>query len=55
MTAPGWKPVRFYDPIRKVVRNWPVEIKKELGAVLTRLQKGESVGLPDVRPMPSVS
>ena len=30
------------------------EIKKELGAVLTRLQKGESVGMPDIRPMPSV-
>lgn len=55
MTVPEWKPVRFHDPIRKTVHNWPVEIKKELGAVLTRLQKGESVGMPDVRPMPSVA
>lgn len=55
MSASIWKPVRFHEPIRKVVHHWPVEIKKELGAVLTRLQKGASVGMPDVRPMPSIS
>jgi phage-related protein len=25
-----------------------------LGSVLTRLQKGESIGMPDVRPMPII-
>ena len=55
MTAPEWKPVQFYGPIRKVIHNWPDEVRKELGAVLTQLQKGESVGMPDVRSMTSVA
>ena len=54
MVAPEWKPVQFYGPIRKLIHDWPDEVKKELGAVLTRLQKGESVGMPDVRPMSNV-
>ena len=54
MTASKWKAVRFYGPIRKVVHDWPEEVRKELGAVLTLLQKGQSVGMPDLRPMPSV-
>ena len=33
---------------------WPLEVRKELGSTLTRLQKGESIGMPDVRPMPGV-
>ena len=55
MTAPEWKAVRFYGPIRKVVHDWPEVVRKELGAVLTRLQKGQSVGMPDLRPMQSVA
>lgn len=54
MPPPAWKPVRFYAPIRGVIRSWPAAIKKELGAILTRLQKGESIGMPDVRRMPAV-
>lgn len=50
-----WKPVRFYEPVRKFVHDWSTEVKKELGAVLTRLQKGESIGMPDVRPMPDIA
>ena len=53
------RPVRqlvfIYDPARKEIRDWPLEIKKDLGSILTRLQLGESVGMPDVRPMPSVA
>jgi phage-related protein/predicted XRE-type DNA-binding protein len=55
MTAPGWKTVRIFEPARKVIHDWPDEIRKELGAVLTRLQKGESVGMPDIRSMSSVA
>ena len=51
----AWIPVRFYGPARDVIHGWPLEVKKELGSVLTRLQKGESIGMPDVRPMPDVS
>jgi len=50
-----WKPVRFYEPVRKLVHDWPTEVKKEIGAALTRLQKGESIGMPDVRPLPDVA
>ncbi|MBM3791566.1 MAG: type II toxin-antitoxin system RelE/ParE family toxin [Acidobacteria bacterium] len=49
-----WIPVRFYGPVRDVIHGWPLEVKKELGSILTRLQKGESIGMPDVRPMPDL-
>ncbi len=49
-----WIPVRFYGPVRTLIHGWPIEVRKELGSVLTRLQKGESIGMPDVRPMPTV-
>jgi len=52
---PDWKPVRIYEPVRKLVHDWSTEVKKELGAVLTRLQKGESIGMPDVRPIPAIA
>ena len=32
-----------------------MEIKKDLGSILSLLQMGESVGMPDVKPMPSVA
>lgn len=50
-----WIPVRIYGPVRDVIRSWPIEVRKELGSVLTRLQKGESIGMPDVRSMPEIS
>jgi phage-related protein len=49
-----FSPVIFYHPARDEILSWPADVKKELGSVLTLLQKGESVGMPDVRPMPSV-
>ena len=51
MKRAQWKTVRFFEPARKELHDGPSEVKKELGAVLTRLQKGESIGMPDVRPM----
>jgi hypothetical protein len=50
-----WIPVRFYGSARDVIHDWPLEVKKELGSALTRLQKGECIGMPDVRPMPDIS
>jgi len=47
--------VRIHDSARKEIRDWPIEVKKDLGSVLARLQLGESVGMPDVRRMPSVA
>ncbi len=49
-----WIPVRFYGPVRRAIHSWPLEVRKELGSLLTRLQKGDSIGMPDVPPMPSV-
>ncbi len=49
-----WIPVLIYGPVRDVIHAWQLEVKKELGSVLTRLQKGESIGMPDVRPMPNI-
>jgi phage-related protein len=48
-------PIHLYGPARDIIHAWPLEVKKELGSVLTRLQKGESIGMPDVRPMPEIS
>ena len=50
-----WQHVLIYAPAQREISFWPVEIKKDLGSVLTLLQKGTSVGMPDVRPMASVS
>ena len=49
------KPVEIYEPVRKIIRSWPTEVRQELGAVLIRLQQNEFVGMPDVRAMPSVA
>lgn len=49
------KEVQIHPAARKQIRSWPVEIKKELGVVLMRLQSGETIGMPDVRRMPSVA
>jgi phage-related protein len=49
-----WRVVYFYKSAQKEIAKWPSDIKKELGGVLTRLQKGESIGMPDVRSMPTV-
>jgi phage-related protein len=39
----------------KEVKGFPDAVKKELGYLLYRLQRGEFLGLPHSRPMPSVS
>lgn len=51
----NWLSVIFYDPARKEILTWPVEIKKDLGSILTKLQKRESVGEPDTKSMKSVA
>jgi phage-related protein len=54
MVKAQWLSVLIYEPARKAIHEWPYEARKDLGGVLTKLQKGESVGMPDVRPMPSI-
>ena len=45
----------MHAAVRKLIRTWPADIKKELGVVLMRLQQGETIGMPDVRRMASVA
>jgi phage-related protein len=47
--------VEIHPAARKQIKTWPIEIKKELGVVLMRLQRDETIGMPDVRRMASVS
>jgi phage-related protein len=47
-------PVHFFDPVREIIHGWPFTVRKELGALLTRLQRHESIGMPDVRPMTEI-
>ena len=47
-------PVRFFGPVREIIHGWAFDVRKELGALLTRLQRRESIGMPDIRPMPDI-
>jgi phage-related protein len=51
----NWLLVHIYDPARNEIVEWPIEVKKDLGSILTKLQKREKVGMPDVRTMPSIA
>lgn len=44
-------PVHIYGPTRAEIQDWPQEVKKDLGSILTKLQKGELVGHPDTKPV----
>jgi phage-related protein len=39
---------------KDAIRNFPTEVKKSLGKAIWELQKGERLGMPISRPMPSV-
>lgn len=47
-------PVEIKGEARREIREWPIVVRQDLGAVLQRLQEREPVGMPDVRAMPSV-
>ncbi len=51
----NWFEVFISDQARKEIRRWPIEVKKDLGAILTKLQQGEAVGYPDTEPMKTVA
>lgn len=40
----AWLTVIFYKPLQKEIKLWPSEVRKDLGSVITKLQKGQSVG-----------
>lgn len=47
--------VLMYGPARNEILTWPTEIKRDFGAILTKIQKGQFVGFPDTRPMKTVA
>lgn len=49
------RPVRIYEPARVSILSWPYEVKKDLGSILTKLQKGDPVGYPDTKSMMEVT
>ena len=55
MKKVNWLAVVMSDPAKKEIQSWPEEIKKDLGSILTKLQKGDTVGYPDTEPMKTVA
>ena len=51
----NWLKVFIYDPARSEIQQWPAEVKKDFGSILTKLQKGEAVGFPDTKPMTNLA
>ncbi|MNJ93238.1 hypothetical protein D3C87_109170 [compost metagenome] len=49
------KNVLIHKAARKVILEWPESIRKDLGSLLTVLQKGHNLGYPDVDSMSSVA
>jgi phage-related protein len=48
------KAIEILGSVRKTIRNWPRGVRREFGAVLLRLQRGEFIGMPDMKAMPSI-
>ena len=53
-TPSKWHLVLIHDTAQKEIYSWPIEVKKELGSVLTLIQKGLHIGMPDSRLMPTI-
>ncbi|MFZ4402729.1 MAG: type II toxin-antitoxin system RelE/ParE family toxin [Pseudobdellovibrionaceae bacterium] len=51
----SWSKVFITEPARKEILEWPLEIRKDLGSILTKLQKGAVVGYPDTKPIVTVA
>lgn len=47
--------VHLSAPAKKEIRSWPDETKKDLGALLMLLQRGEVLGRQDSSPMKTVA
>lgn len=49
------RPIIFYLQARATIRTFPRDVRMELGFDLLRLQLGESLRMPQFRPMPAVA
>ncbi|MGB2677649.1 MAG: type II toxin-antitoxin system RelE/ParE family toxin [Candidatus Acidiferrum sp.] len=45
----------FHPAAREAIRSFPSEVRKELGKAIFDLQRGESLGMPLSRGMPSIA
>lgn len=49
------KSVVLHPKAREVIRDFPADVRDRLGQALLEIQKGFKLGMPRVRPMPSVA
>ncbi|MGK5085409.1 type II toxin-antitoxin system RelE/ParE family toxin [Bdellovibrionota bacterium FG-1] len=47
------KPARFHQKARIAIQEFPEDVRRELGKAIFDLQKGEKIGMPLSRSMPS--
>lgn len=45
----------FHPAAREAIRSFPENVRRELGKAIFDLQKGEVLGMPLSRPMPSIA
>jgi phage-related protein len=45
----------FHPAAREVIRSFPEDARRELGKAIFDLQRGEALGMPLCRPMPSIA
>jgi phage-related protein len=48
------RPAVFHPAAKKMIREFPEGVRKELGEAIAKLQLGEMLSMPLSRPMPSV-
>ena len=48
------KPARFHPKARSAIQEFPEDVRRELGKAIFDLQKGEKLGMPLSRTMPSI-
>jgi phage-related protein len=49
------RPIIFHPKARDEIRRFPKEARARLGRGLFRLQIGETLGMPNARPMPDIA
>jgi phage-related protein len=45
----------FHPAARDAIRSFPEDVRRELGKAIFDLQRGEALGMPLSRPMPSIA
>ncbi len=48
------KPTVFHSKARSIIRDFPEEVRRELGKAIFDLQKGHKLAMPLSKPMPAV-